>query len=97
MDKWDAHQSVLFFLWKLWNKIIPIGEVVVRTWVCDELIYKCFDQNKNKIIEHLFLSVLFLIEFGVVFQLQLEFLVLFFNSGIMYSNGENLIKPLSCS
>lgn len=45
--------KLYFFLWRLWNKRIPIGEVLVNTRVYEEISWICCEENVQETIEHL--------------------------------------------
>lgn len=50
--------KVSFMIWRMWKKIIPIGKVLVKIRMCDELLCKCCAENENDTSEHLFIKFL---------------------------------------
>lgn len=49
-----------FFLWRLWKKRLPTGEIFINNRICDNVIFCCFEDNSQEIIEHLFMECKFL-------------------------------------
>lgn len=45
-----------FFLWRLWKKRLPIGEILIKNKFCDDIIDYYYDQGIRETIEHLFMN-----------------------------------------
>lgn len=48
--------KVLFFLWGLWRKRVPVGVVLIRNRVCDNVVCCCCKEDIQENIEHLFIQ-----------------------------------------
>lgn len=56
--KWIPFK-VSFFLWRLWNKRIPAGEVLIRNRICDNVVCCCCEEDIQETIGHLFVQCKF--------------------------------------
>lgn len=45
-----------FFIWRLSKKRIPIGEILVKLRVCEDMPCKSCDENVQETMEHLFVK-----------------------------------------